>query len=308
LRRPHEENTSGKPGCFNPQKLLNYSREHNEDFMLTLTHFAIERFLYRLSHSKHADRFVLKGAMLFAAWTEQPYRPTRDVDFLGSGDESPETLAVVIREICITSVDPDALEFVSSSIRISGIREEQDYRGKRIQLVAKLGQAIIPLQIDIGYGDAITPGPEMIRYPTLLDLPAPEISAYPKETVIAEKLEAMVALGRGNSRMKDYADIEILSREFEFDGERLSTAIHATFERRRTEIPNDVPDKLSEQFAQDPEKRRQWDAFRKRNSLDASLTLPNVVAEIWRFLQPPMSAAFVNVAFKAKWAPLGPWR
>lgn len=290
------------------QKLLNHSREHNEDFMLTLTHFAIERFLYRLSHSEHANRFVLKGAMLFAAWTDQPYRPTRDVDFLGSGDQSPETLEVVIREICTTEVEPDALEFVHSSIRISEIREEHDYHGKRIQLVAKLGQATIPLQIDIGYGDTITPKPESIRYPTLLDLPAPEIIAYPKETVIAEKLEAMVVLGRGNSRMKDYADIQILSRMFDFEGELLSAAIHATFERRRTEIPTDVPDGLSEQFAQDPEKSRQWDGFCNRSGLDASLTLADVVAEICRFLLPPMSAVASNVAFRAKWAAPGPWR
>ncbi len=235
-------------------------------------------------------------------------RPTRDLDFLGTGDQSPEALAIVIRDICRTTVDPDGVEFVSSSIRISEIREEQDYSGKRIQLVANLGQAVIPLQIDIGYGDAVTPAPETIRYPTLLDLPAPEISAYPQETVIAEKLEAMVVLGRGNSRMKDYADLRMLSREFDFDGEMLSAAIRATFERRRTRIPTDLPDGLSDQFAQDPEKSKQWDAFRNRNGLDASSTLTDTVAEIRRFLQPPMNAAAVNVPLKAKWEPGGPWR
>ena len=213
------------------QRLLNYSREHREEFMLTLTHFAIERLLYRLAQSKHANRFVLKGAMLFAVWTHRPYRPTRDVDFLGTGDQSPAVLASVIRDICSVPVEPDGLDFDPDSIRISEIREEQDYQGKRIQLVVNLGKVVIPLQIDIGYGDVVTPAPATIRYPTLLDLPAPEINAYPKETVIAEKLEAMVTLGRGNSRMKDYADILIMSREFNFNGEPLSSAVHATFDR-----------------------------------------------------------------------------
>lgn len=290
------------------QKLLNYSREHREDFMLTLTHFAVERLLYRLSRSRHANRFILKGAMLFAVWTDQPYRPTRDVDFLGTGDPSAEALAAAFREICTAKVEPDGLEFDPDSIRINDVREEQNYPGKRIRLVTKLGNAVIPLQIDIGYGDPVTAGPETIKYPTLLNLPAPEILAYTRETLIAEKLQAMVALGRANSRMRDYSDILMLSREFPFDGRVLSAAIQATFQRRGTPLRADLPDGLSDQFADDAEKNRQWEAFRRRAGLDPNVTLANVVTEVRRFLQPPMTAAGTGKGFEAKWPAGGPWQ
>ena len=185
--------------------------------MLTLTRYAVERFLYRLSRSRHAEKFVLKGAVLFAVWARQPYRPTRDIDLLAWGDSSPDALRSLFQEICTIDVPDDALRFENDSIRISEIREEQDYPGQRVQLTAMLGKARIPLQVDIGFGDAVFPPPAVVRYPTLLDLPAPEIRAYPKEAVIAEKFQAIVALGRGNSRMKDYADLYTMAKDYGFE-------------------------------------------------------------------------------------------
>ena len=289
-------------------RLLQRSRQQGEDFMLTLTRYAVERFLYRLSLSPHAEKFVLKGAALFAVWAHQPYRPTRDVDFLGKGESSAEALRTNFTEICQTEVAEDGLIFVTESIRITEIREEQEYPGQRVQLTAMLGKASIPVQVDIGFGDAVFPVSEFVRYPTLLDLPAPQIYAYPKESVVAEKLQAMVALGRANSRMKDYADLLTLSQDFPFEGSRLAPAIGATFERRKTGIPRTTPDGLSDAFGQDPEKARQWEAFRNRNDLDRQLSLGTVVARIRQFVELPMLAAADAGDFTATWTPGGPWR
>ncbi len=196
------------------QRLRSKARDRQEDPNLILIHYALERFLYRLACSAHRDRFILKGAMLFAAWTDQPHRPTRDLDLLGIGDSSDEALVQVFREIVGTSVEPDGLVFGDRGISISEIREAQDYPGKRIKLPAHLGNARLNLQIDVGFGDAVTPEPSEIDYPALLDLPAPKIRAYPCETVIAEKLQALVAFGIAVSRMKDFYDLWILSKQF----------------------------------------------------------------------------------------------
>ena len=216
------------------QKLLNLATRRGEDFGLVLTRYGPERLLYRLSQSRHCDQFVLKGAMLFQIWSNTPHRPTRDLDLLGHGDPSPENCITVFRELCALAVPDDGLQFPIETVTAEKIKEEQEYEGVRVRLVARMANVRIPLQVDIGFGDALTVRPGVLAYPTLLPMPAPQIQAYLMETVIAEKLEAMVHLGMLNSRMKDFFDVWFLARTFSFDGAALADAIRATFERRGT--------------------------------------------------------------------------
>lgn len=289
-------------------RLLNRAREQGEDFNLVLIRYALERFLYRLGRSRHKDRFILKGAMLFAAWTDQPHRPTRDLDLLGIGDSSDVALRQVFSEIVCTPVEPDGLEFDEGSISISEIREAQDYPGKRIGLRVRLGNARLDLQIDVGFGDAVTPEPVEIDFPALLDSPSPRIRAYPCETVIAEKLQALVAFGIAISRMKDFYDIWTLSKQFPFDGASLSAAIRATFERRSTPIPEGVPTALTDEFAADRTKEVQWTGFLRRSALsEASSSLSSVVKDLREFLLEPLHAAAWNEPLAKSWKPDGPW-
>ena len=284
------------------QRLLNLSRERNEDFNLILTRYAVERFLYRLSKSKHVDRFILKGAMLTAIWIGEVHRPTRDLDLLGFGDPEAEALKAVIREICLVEVEKDGLEYEADSVEIEEIRENQEYPGQRVKVNAKLGSARIRIQIDVGFGDAVTPKAKLINFPVLLDFPAPRIRAYPRETLIAEKLQAMVALGMANSRMKDYYDIYVLSKTFSFDGRSLVMAITATFERRDTPIPGDIPLALSDEFAMSKDKVSQWKGFINRSGLgNLDVDLAQIVAVLRDFLLGPLQAAASRRPFKHKW-------
>ena len=290
------------------QRLLDLSRERGEDFQLVLTWYALERLLYRLGSSEHAETFVLKGAMLFPAWTSRSYRPTKDLDLLGYGDASPERLTALFEEICQSNVEPDGLDFDVQNIRVTEIREDQEYQGQRVQIVAYLGRARINLQIDIGFGDVVTPAAEKINYPTLLDFPAPHIRAYPRETVVAEKLQAMVALGMLNSRMKDFYDTWMIARQFEFRGAVLVKAITTTFNCRNTEIPGSLPSALSDEFASDPGKITQWEAFLRRTGLEATaVDLDHVIDELRIFLMPPVDAAARGEVFDLSWTDGGPW-
>jgi hypothetical protein len=220
------------------QRLLNIIRETGEDPNLVWTRYATERLLYRLSVSEHASQFILKGALLFLVWTGQSYRPTVDVDLLGKGDDSSERLTSLFRDVCNLDVAPDGLVFDAKIVNAAPIREEQEYNGQRIKLTAYLGKARIPMQVDVGFGDVVTPKAKKVAYPTLLDFPAPKITACPRETVIAEKFQAMVMLGIANSRMKDFYDVYVLARDFSFDGAVLRRAVVATFDRRKTGIPD----------------------------------------------------------------------
>jgi predicted nucleotidyltransferase component of viral defense system len=245
---------------------------------LLLTRYALERLLHRLSLSPHRERFVLKGAMLLATWFDEPHRATRDVDLLGFGDLAEDALLRTFREIMAVGVD-DGVSFDLKGLRIEAIREEVEYGGSRLRTTAALAGARIPITVDIGFGDAVEPGVEDIKLPVLLDMPSPHLRAYPPETVIAEKFHAMVALGRANSRMKDYYDVWMLMSVFKLEPERLRRAIVATFARRGTEIPAKVPDGLSDTFAADPGKQRQWDAF-ARNLSGPSPELALVIDEL----------------------------
>lgn len=291
------------------QRLLNRSRDRGEDFNLVLTRYAAERWLFRLSKSRYAQQFVLKGAALLALWMKGSYRPTRDLDLLAYGDRSVDRLERIVREVCRTPVAPDGLEFDPDSVRLTDIREDQEYQGLRVQLQAILGEARIGVQIDTGFGDAVTPEPTELTYPTLLaTFPAPVLRAYSRETVIAEKLEAMVRLGFPNSRMKDFYDVWILSREFEFDGRVLSQAIRATLGRRKTRIPESVPLALSPEFAEDPMKGRYWSAFLDRHALSADApVLAEVIRDLKQFLMPLLSAIAKKEEFNKTWSPHGPW-
>ena len=242
------------------QRLLNLAHARGQPMELLLTRYALERLLHRLSVSPHRERFVLKGAMLLATWFDEPHRATRDVDLLGFGDAAEDSLLETFREIMAVEVD-DGVSFDLKGLRIEAIREEVEYGGSRLRTTAALAGARIPITVDIGFGDAVEPGVEDIDLPVLLDMPSPHLRAYPPETVIAEKFHAMVVLGRANSRMKDYYDVWMLMSTIELEHERMRRAIGATFARRSTAIPVEVPDGLSDAFAIDPGKQRQWDAF-----------------------------------------------
>ena len=260
------------------QRLLNLAHARGQPMELLLTRYALERLLHRLSLSPHRERFVLKGAMLLATWFDEPHRATRDVDLLGYGDAAEDALLATFREIMAVEAD-DGVTFDLKGLRIEAIREEVEYGGSRLRTTAALAGARIPITVDIGFGDAVEPGVEDIDLPVLLDMPSPHLRAYPRETVIAEKFHAMVVLGRANSRMKDYYDVWMLTSAFDIDPQRLRRAIVATFARRSTAIPVEVPDGLSDAFAADPGKQRQWDAF-SRNLFGTIPGFGLVVSEI----------------------------
>lgn len=289
------------------QKLLNQSRERGENFQLLLTRYALERFLYRLSRSPYRDRFVLKGALLFALWEGDLHRVTRDVDLLGFGSSTLPKLIGIFHEICDTDVEDDGILFLSDQVRGAPIREEQEYEGVRIVVPGRIVTARVRLQIDVGFGDAVTPQPEEATFPALLDAPAPVLCTYPRETVVAEKLQAMVMLGIANSRMKDFFDVAYLADHFAFEGPLLTEAIVATFERRRTELPTRIPMALTDAFAGDRAKQIQWNAFVRKAGLDVEERLDQIVARIRDFAGPPLSAAATGEPFEQTWTPSGPW-
>ncbi len=289
------------------QRLLALSRRNHEEFNLVLTRFGIERLLYRLSRSDYADRFILKGAMLFSVWASVPHRPTRDVDLLGFGSPAASDLAQTFRTICSAPVGADGVTFDVNSIRVDPIREEAIYDGLRVRLIGYLGNARIPLQIDVGFGDAAKPDPESAVFPVLLELPAPRLRVYRRETVIAEKFHAIVDLGMANSRMKDYFDLRFLSMNFAFDGSDLCLAIESTFRLRDTPIL-DAPVGLSPEFAFDESKRRQWSAFLRRAGVNAfEFDLKTVIDDLRAFLDPPRTSLRDGLWFSETWPPGGPW-
>lgn len=247
-----------------------------QDFNLTLTHYGLERLLYRLSISPHAGNYLLKGALLFSLWYDLPHRPTRDADLLGFGPDDIDSAVSAFRELCQIVVE-DGIAFDPVSIKGSVIRKEAGYGGVRIDLQAQLDGARIALQVDIGFGDAVTPSPESVRYPVLLDdLPAPQLRTYPKYTVVAEKFHAVCLFGMANTRMKDYFDLWVLLTEGALESTELRRAVEATFARRQLAVPNTIPSGLSDAFVQDAVKRAQWAAFLKKNRLEV-LDLVEVV-------------------------------
>lgn len=289
-------------------RLRKVASVRGEEFSFVLLRYALERLLYRLSKSRYESEFILKGAMLFTVWSKHPHRATKDLDLLGSGAPDLERLAAVFREVATLSVGDDGAVFEPGSVRARRIKEDAEYEGVRNILEGRLGSAKLAVQVDVGYGDSVTPPALPIDFPTLLAFPAPTIRAYAKETVVAEKLHAMVSLGMANSRMKDFFDIWFLCREFGFQGQPLVDAIRATFERRQTPIPGEAPVALTDAFALDGAKQTQWSAFLERSRVvETEVTLPNVVTTIAPFLVPAIKAAAGLEAVPSEWPATGPW-
>lgn len=283
-------------------RLLALAKQRGDNHSLLLNRFAMERLLARVSMSPHAGRFLLKGALLFTLWYDAPHRPTRDADLLGFGPDDEANLMATFREIAAMDLG-DGIVFAPDSVRAHAIREDNTYGGTRINLLAHIGSARCALQIDVGFGDAVTPEPETVVYPTLLgDFQAPTLRVYPVYTVIAEKYQAMVMLGQANSRMKDFFDLAVIAQRTELDGATLASAIAATFARRQTEIPSDRPLALTQQFSQDAGKLSQWQAFLSKNHIQAA-SLGDIVALLDDLLWPPTQVAAANSLAAATWRP-----
>ncbi len=283
-------------------RLLTLAKQRGDDYSLLLNRFAMERLLARVSTSPYAERFLLKGALLFALWYDAPHRPTRDADLLGFGPDDEANLIATFRDIAAMDLG-DGIVFDPESVQAQAIREDNTYGGTRITLVSRIGSARCALQIDVGFGDAVTPGPQTVAYPTLLnDFKAPTLRVYPVYTVIAEKYQAMVMLGQANSRLKDFFDLAVIARRTELDCATLAAAITATFARRQTALPTQRPLALTKQFSGDAAKLRQWQAFLNKNRIDAA-SLGDTVALLDDLLWPPTQVAATNSQATAIWRP-----
>ena len=290
-------------------RLLERSRKTGERFEFLLQRYGAERFLYRLGESVYRERFVLKGAMLLAFWGEALYRPTRDLDLAGYGSPLSEDLRPTLREICVVAVVDDGIVFNGDSVVITPIRTNDDYEARRARFEATLDGARIRVQIDIGFGDAVRPSPIDVEYPVLLDAPHPRIRAYPRESVVAEKIHAMVAHGERNSRYKDFYDLHVLAQHFDFDGEYLVHAVGATFEQRRTPVSEALPVALTPSFYADAGHAERWVRYRNRNDLPAVPSDFGTVGDRVRpFLVEPWEALARGEKFTAKWPAGGPWQ
>lgn len=289
-------------------RLANLARDQKEDYQELLSRYGRERLLYRLSVSEYQERFILKGALLFAYWTGAPHRPTRDMDLLGYGASEIALLEEVFRDLCKMEVEPDGLKFQPDSVKGERIKDEEEYEGVRLHMTALLEKTRVTLQVDVAFGDRIVPGPEEIDFPTLLDFPPPHLKSYTRESVVAEKFEAIVKLGMLNSRMKDFFDLWSLSQNFEFDGGILSEAVKTTFETRGTAIPDSAPTALTPEFYDDQQKNAQWNAFINKSGLTADAKSLSEIAKILIDFLMPVSEAFAKEkAFNQEWQPSGPW-
>ncbi|MCS4038726.1 nucleotidyl transferase AbiEii/AbiGii toxin family protein [Salinibacter ruber] len=287
-------------------RLLNRARETGESHQALLTRYALERLLYRIGSSEVEEQFVLKGAYAFLVWQQDLHRPTKDLDLLGYGD--PDKLEALLRRVCEVEVQEDGVSFDPDSVSAGPIRDQEEYDGMRVTIEASIGSAELQLQVDVGFGDAVVPDPQVTEIPTLLDLPAAKLRTYPRETVVAEKLHGMVMFGIANSRMKDFYDIWYLSTQFPFEGADLSEAIEATFSRRETEIPTDLPLALADEFADDDRKQTQWESFEDRTQLEEfDADFVSVIAQLRSFLWPPLRRAGQSTPFEKHWSPEGPW-
>lgn len=292
------------------QRLMNLYRSQGqqEDFQKLLQRYALERLLYRLSQSEYKDTYVLKGALLFSVWRNQPHRSTQDLDLLGRGNNTIPHLKRVFQEICRVPVEDDGLVFLGERVQGSVLQAGQKYEGVRLKLMAKLANAQIPLQVDIGFGHVVTPPEQVMAYPTLLDFPAPSVKAYPPETAIAEKFQAMVMLKMNNSRLKDFYDLWVLGRDFSFEGQTLTQALQATFERRQTSLPTTTPVALTPEFSEDSYKQYEWQNFLVKNQLEVDVkSLGEVTRFLQDFLMPPSLAAAEGKEFTKVWSGGGPW-
>lgn len=280
------------------QRLLNRAHETGQSFNELLQYYGMERLLYRLSISEHADKFILKGALMFNVWGLASLRPTRDIDLLGRTSNAIESIAEIFSQVCKSNAEADGLTF-DETLRSESIKEDADYAGVRITVIAYLGKTKFPIQIDIGFADVVTPTPKKLEYPTLLDYPAPYLYAYPRETVLAEKIQAMIALGMSNSRMKDFYDVWQLLTCFEFDGTVVQSALEKTFENRNTALPKRDHVIFSDSFGKS--KAIQWNAFMRKLKIVDAAEMETILDVIRRFLAPVMDASQQGMVFDRKW-------
>jgi predicted nucleotidyltransferase component of viral defense system len=281
------------------QKLLNKARQSGRSFNEILQYYAIERLLYRLSISEYSELFILKGALMFNAWGLTNLRPTRDIDLLGHTQNTIDSVLKIFQDLSKLEAQPDGLEFDRAHIQSERIKEDADYEGIRITMPARLGKTRLTTQIDIGFADVITPAPERLDYPTILDLPAPHLYGYPPETVIAEKFQAMTVLGIANSRMKDFYDIWMLITNFEFESTVIQSAIERTFQNRGTELPTEKHIVFSDEFAEN--KRDLWNAFSKKIRDENAVPMNQIVAIMREFFFPVLHAGQQGIILKKKW-------
>jgi len=288
-------------------RLLNMAKATGRPFNELLQHYAIERLVYRLAASSHRDHFVLKGAIMMRVWKAPVARPTKDVDLLGRRSNDPERVAAAMQDICRIDVVDDGLRFDADSITASAIAEEADYTGVRARMAAYLGKARVPIQVDVGFGDAVTPAAVEVELEPMLDFPAPQVLGYTRETSIAEKLQVLVKLGVLSSRVKDLYDIWLLSQHYDFEAEHLGDAIRATFSRRSTDLTS-TPQAFSDDYASNPDKQAQWSAYRRKGRLnEAPEEFPVMMATIVGFLQPVLTELTAGGTPLGRWPPGGPW-
>jgi predicted nucleotidyltransferase component of viral defense system len=290
------------------QRLLNLARANGRSFNEVVQHYALERWLYRLSRSEHAARFVLKGALLLRVWAVPVARPTRDIDLLARTSNDLDAVRRVVGDICKTAVEPDGMEFDPGTVATERISEDADYEGVRATFQGLLGTVRCAMQIDMGFSDVVTPGPVEVDYPTILDLPSPHVRAYNRETAIAEKLEAMLKLGELNSRMKDFYDVWVLSTTASFSARALVEAVAATFGRRGTAMDTAAVC-FTDDYARQDSKAMQWRAFVRRSGLrDVPESFPAVWQSAMAFLRPVGEAVERGTPLEAVWPAGGPWQ
>jgi predicted nucleotidyltransferase component of viral defense system len=291
------------------QRLLALAQQRGDDFQDVVRRYGMERFLYRLSRSRYRHDFILKGATLFLVWTGEYYRPTKDLDLLFSGSSDLRRLEAIIREICVIPCEQDGVIFLDDSVKAERIKADQEYHGVRIKAAGRLDTVRIALQIDVGFGDAVVPAPDAMDFPSLLDAPVSHLEVYPRETMVAEKYQAMVELGMANSRMKDFYDLWVLAGNFTFDGALLAEAIKTTFQRRKTVLPDNEPLAFTPHFYLDKAKLSMWHAFLNKGDFKIkNESLEMVVRFIASFIMPPTGALVQNAVFKKRWVPDKEWR
>ena len=293
------------PAASIRQRLNNHARGHGDNFNRVLLRYAIERFLFRLSRTEAAERYVLKGAMLFATWPKHVFRPTGDLDLLGKGKPDSAALTDLFARICGVKLPEDGITFDPESLKVEPVRETDKYQGARLDLRGRLARAVIPVRVDIGFGDHVYPTPKRETFPSLLTgLPQANILMYPPETVVAEKFEAMIRFGEANGRIKDFYDIWVTTRIFPFDLAGLVAAVGGTLRRRETAIPTTMPVGLIDTFATIAEKRGLWTGFLRRTppSLEPP-AFPQVQEELRRFFGPVTAGLGRPEAAQARWDP-----
>ena len=282
-------------------RLQNKARESNRPFSEILQYYGMERFLYRFSRSKYSDKFVLKGALMFMVWQLLERRTTLDIDFLACCDNRVTVIEMLIKNVCNVAVVSDGLRFDSQTVEGHKIKENADYEGVRIKFIGFLGKSRIPMRIDVGFGDVVYPETNKIEYPVILNFPAPCLNGYPPESVISEKFEVMIKLGFLNSRMKDFYDIWLMMRHFEFQGTKLAEAVRKTFEHRKTDIPCGKPLFADEIYDKNWDRQILWTAFLRKDDIKhAPDTLSDMAKEIEKFLLEPVIAIKKGIKFSKK--------